>query len=107
MKTKNIIGTDASLEICKGEGYMMMDTLGDKKLDVDKHYPVFNYWPDTHTLDVNTTYSWKDAQEKYMRHKEGIDKFADDMPARMLTKEPSFNDLLQAVDTLSHYCGLD
>ena len=107
MKTKNIIGTDVSLDVCKGEGYMMMNTLGDKKLDVDKSYPVFSYWPGTDTLDVDTTYSWKDALEKYERHKTGIDRFADDMPERMKTKDPSFNDLLQATDTISHYCGLD
>lgn len=36
MKTKNIIGTDISLKTCKEEGYLMLDTEGDKIMNVNK-----------------------------------------------------------------------
>lgn len=111
MKTKNIIGLDV-LKVCKQEGYMMLDTLGDKILDQNKQYPVFCYFPShikelKKELAINTTYSWNEAIERYRKNKNEIDSFADDMPAIMSTQEPKLSDLLAAADTINGCFGLD
>lgn len=115
MKDKNIIGTDISLEVCRGEGYMMLDTEGHKKLDPNYPYRVFCTYPaylESEGLDISgfaieTRVSWTDALEMYDRHKESIDSYADDMPDLMSTKEPDFWHLVSACSTINSYCGLD
>lgn len=41
-----IIGTDASLDECKKEGYMMLEYDGRKKFDRTEDYRVFAYYPE-------------------------------------------------------------
>jgi len=118
MKTENIIGTDASLNECRSEGYLMMDTEGHRELKRDYSYRIFAYYPEyfiaesrikKDSLRIDTTYSWNDILERYSipKYKEGIDKFADYMSERMQTKNPSFYDLLSACDSVNAYCGLE
>lgn len=113
MKKSKIIGTDVSLKVCKQEGYMMLDTEGHKRLDVNHQYRVFCQLP-SHmqeqfvktAMGVDTICSWKDVQSIYLKHKEDIDRFDDNMPAIMGAAEPSLYDLLRACDTIHGYCGL-
>lgn len=108
MKSKKIIGTDVSLGVCKGEGYMMMDTEGAVKLDPEKQYRVFCYcpsWVQEGTIAIDERISFNELLEIYNKHKSGIDSFADDMPSIMENSNDSLYDLLRAADTINMYCG--
>jgi hypothetical protein len=111
------IGTDMSLKECKKEGYLMLQYDARKKFDTKQAYNVFAYCPafiieesqgeiDKNALIVDTVVSWEDLQEIYQKHKDGIDKFATDVPELMSKKEPDFYDLLFVASTINAYCGL-
>jgi hypothetical protein len=111
------IGTDVSLKVCKQEGYLMMQFDARKKFNPETDYNIFGYYPDyviseakgtipKDALIVDTVISWKELQAIYAKHKEGIDKFSDDMPEIMSKGNPDFYDLLNAAATVNSYCGL-
>lgn len=105
------IGTDVSLEVCRNEGYLMVQPAG--RFKQDKQYRVFAYWAhwqgenSDRALAIDTTFSWNDAKRIYEAHKAGLDSFADDMAALMATEKPGYYDLIQAASTINPYCGLN
>jgi hypothetical protein len=114
MKT---IGTDVSLSVCKKEGYLMLRFDARKKFSAEESYNVFGYYPDyairdskgvipKDSLILDTWVSWNALKEQYIKHKEGIDSFADDMPELMQSK-PDYYSLLNAASTINSYCGIE
>lgn len=107
MKT---IGTDVSLNVCKNEGYLMIQFDGIKKFNPNTKYRIFGYMPayidnNKNRKPILSVYvSWKELEETYQQNKQGIDSFADDMPSVMA--EPSIYNLLNAASTINSYCGL-
>lgn len=103
--TKQLIGTDASLDVCRFEGYVMMITEGHKTFNPDHSYTVYQFSNNGSNL-TKIEYSWNELKERYSRYQQGIDRFSDDMPERMKQVEPSFYDFMHAFETINQYCGI-
>lgn len=104
--TKEIIGTDISLEICKNEGYFMLET--DGEFNLDKEYRIFAYYPlysNIEGIAVEGYYSWNELYKKYVENKEQLDRFADDLSE--ISKHADYYSLLHIADSVHMFLGLD
>lgn len=114
-----IIGTDISLDVCKAEGYLMVETQGE--FQASHAYRVFAYFPEWQTktvyadrlaasgeeiFAVDTRISWDEAKRIFEANREALSAFADDMPSLMSTATPTYYTLVQAADTINGYQGL-
>ncbi|MEX0595001.1 MAG: hypothetical protein WD512_00765 [Candidatus Paceibacterota bacterium] len=74
------IGTDAGLDVCKQEGYMMVQYDARKKFDPDMEYRAFCYYPQfqipTDDLRTDEMVSFNRLKEIYLEDKKSIDSFA-------------------------------
>ncbi|RLA62118.1 MAG: hypothetical protein DRQ78_08280 [Epsilonproteobacteria bacterium] len=111
------IGTDISIEVCRAEGYMVMD------------YPVHDFRKNSCTTDCRFTKSypdyireemgwsvgqpimildvylnWEDLYEMYLENKESIDHFIGG--EYFETNNPSPYNLLNLASDIDMYCGL-
>lgn len=107
MKT---IGTDLSLDVCKAEGYMMMQYDARKKFNKDEYYRLFNYYPEycedvAGTMLTDTMQNWSNLVEIYEQHKEGINSFAE-TDQHVNFNDPDYYDFLTLADEINAYCGL-
>lgn len=117
-----IVGTDISLDVCRAEGYLMMQYDGRKKFDKQEMYRVFRTLPDYIQEEIygakkmseipeqekyatDTLISWEDTVEIYMRHKKEIDDFAE-TNKHVNFDNPDHQDLLWLADNVDAYCGL-
>lgn len=107
------IGTDNNLEVCKREGYLMVEPKG--RFKPDKRYRVFAYWPaytlngkeaTPNDLTIDTHTSWNELKTIYEANRDAILSFSDDMDTLMAVKKPGYNDLVQAASTIQAYRGL-
>ena len=112
-----IIGTDASLDTCKNEGYLMIKFDARKKFDINTCYDIFSYYPDYIIKESNgqitknekltdTCASFADLTETYNRYKKELDDFAETNEA-VNFEDPTIYDLLNLASDISSYCGLD
>lgn len=115
------IGTDASMSICKTDGYMIMDykvreLMPKGVLNPDcsvrfiKHIPDYikeeiNWCIGMPAFTTDATVSANDVWELYLSHKEGIDSMCGFEGDREFPKDPY--DLLSIADEVDSYCGLN
>ena len=101
------IGTDASFDVCQGEGYMMIEYAGRKPFNTDTEINCIAYWPVYDPLmgglRLSSTFRAKDLFEIYEDNKKGIDSFiggSHEMP-------DSYYDTLNLASDIDGYLGLD
>jgi hypothetical protein len=108
MKT---IGIDVSLDVCKAEGYTMIQFDARKKFNPDQQYRIFEYYPEYcegygGKLKADTLCSFNDLRELYERHEKGCNSFAE--TNKFVNFEtPDYYDFLNLASDLLAYCGLD
>jgi len=122
------IGTDLSISECRTSGYSVIDfnkrdLVKAGKLDKD-HYVRLSVsfperWNDAGRPDIKAAreglalYStdvdicWNDIHEQYIRHKEGIDSFADLANCPIEMDNPTAYNLLNLADIVNSYCGIE
>lgn len=117
MKTTNkleTIGTDVSIEVCKNEGYLMLDWNPSIPFDPETPYNVYAFYPDyireefnisDETKMLDTFISFNALLEIYDRHKEGVNSFAE-TDETVNFKNPGIYDLLNLASDLNAYCGI-
>ena len=109
-----VIGTDGSLEVCIGEGYLMMKEI-ELTCNIDYlHFFAFipNYVLTENgktepELMTNVEMSLNYLLEKYNVHKKGIDNFADCNYSLNPKKYKNCQTILRLADVVNVYCGLD
>jgi len=110
----DVIGTDVSLEVCIGEGYLMMKNV--KLTDNIDYLHFFAFVPDyilaengktEPELMTNTEMSLNYLLEKYGTYKKGIDSFADCNYSLNPKKYKDCYTILALADVVNVYCGLD
>lgn len=106
-----IIGTDCSLDVCKNEGYFMMQYDARKKFDADAYYRVFQYAPDyvddnkRRDTIVDVEYTFNDLVELYQDKKNDIDSCCETY-LHINFDTPTYRDFLNLASDIGSYCGL-
>lgn len=104
-----IIGTDASLDECKKEGYLMLEYDGRKKFDRTEDYRVFAYYPEyieEEGLMIDGYVQFDDLLKTYLGEKEEVDKFCE-AHININFNNPNYHDLLRLTDSLTAYGLID
>jgi len=108
------IGQDVSIQVCRDEGYMVMDypvhELRKEPHETDCRFT--KSWPDYAREEVigkkiiylDVYLNWDDLWEMYQEHKEGIDSFVGDSYNYDDCVEPY--KLLNLASDIDAYCGL-
>ena len=108
------IGTDISLDVCKAEGYLMMEFDARKKFSPTRQYKFIAYYPEYIRIEsiyesdqymVNTEASLSYIWEYYSKHKTDIDEFADVNYNSMDYIKDEYN-LLYFADSVNAWCGI-
>ena len=107
MKT---LGTDISIDVCKAEGYTMIQFDARKKFNRTKEYRIFNYYPEyceglNNEINTDTFCSFDELVEKYNKDKQSIDSFAE-TNQYVNFETPDYYDFLNLASDLLAYCGL-
>lgn len=111
MKNK-IIGTDVSLEVCKNEGYLMLEM--DGKFTPDKYIRLFRHYPDycieespylAEKMILDGKFTLDQLIEIYQSKKASIDKFTG-MEYSIKSKEYDYYSFLSLADSIDSYLGL-
>lgn len=104
-----IIGTDVSLDVCKAEGYTMIEFDARKKFRKDRYIRIFDFIPDYCETagDINTDVelTFDDLVELYNEDKESIDIFAE-TNKHVNFDSPTEYDFLNLASDLISYKGL-
>lgn len=94
------IGTDISIDVCKEEGYQMIEIDGRVKFNGDTRFYAVRWYDGAEIERVSLTVN--EVWEQYMRHKAEIDKSIDfswDFPKNAY-------DLVGLVSDVNYCCGL-
>ena len=109
-----IIGTDASLDVCKEEGCLMAKYDGRVPFTHDVDIEFFEYLPkyirtELHsTLEDSKRWTRMDTKmlwEEYQRHKNDIQKCCD-YHVESIDAIKDYYDALLLADNLNAYCGI-
>ena len=108
MKT---IGTDVNLDVCKAEGYTMIQFDARKKFNPDMYYRIFAYYPEDiedfkGEINTDVNYTFNELVELYEKYKESINSFAETDKYINFTN-PDYYDFLNLASDLLAYCGLE
>ena len=105
MKT---LGTDISLDVCKGEGYLMVQFDARRKFTKNLEVRFIRYWPDYDKLAgeilVDTFSCLSDVWGAYQGDKKGIDSFAD-MDYNDINEISDIYTFLHFADSVDAYNG--
>lgn len=104
-----IIGTDISLDVCKEEGYMMMEYDARKKFDRTKEYRTFCHFPVYTHLEgfrTNSFYSFDELVKIYEKDKEGLNS-SSETDKSVNFDNPDYHDFLNLASDIQFYRGLD
>ena len=105
------IGIDVNLDVCKNEGYAMIQYDARKKFNPLAEYCIFYYLPDymdnnkKRTPSFKSYYTFNELLEIYTRHKKDIDDFAE-TNKNINFLNPDYCDFLNLASDLIAYCGL-
>ena len=107
MKT---IGTDINLDVCKAEGYTMIQFDARKKFTKDMQIRVFDYCPEYceeigGQIMTDTNYSFRELEKLYKKHEAGLNSFAETNKF-INFDNPGYYDFLSLASDLLAYCGL-
>lgn len=104
-----ILGIDVSIEVCKAEGYTMIEYDARKKFNADTEYRIFNTYPEWHEnhgeVMTENYLSFNDLKESYLEDKKGIDSFAE-TNIHVNFENPNYYDFLNLASDLLQYKGL-
>lgn len=110
LQETNIIGTDASLEVCKREGYAMLEH-PNEDFAKDEFARFFAYYPEyleeetNGRVSIDTDICWNDIVKIYERHEQEINDFSE-VHQHVNFESPTWYDLLTLADAVNAYCGL-
>ena len=112
MEQIEIIGTDVSSDVCKEEGYLMLEHDASMEFDRTEYYRVFRYYPDYCIGDVitekklmlDTLVSFDDLVEFYQEKKKELDSFTE-TGEHINFKNPTIYDLLNLASDIESYGG--
>lgn len=106
MKT---IGLDVSLDVCKSEGYLMMQYDARKKFNPETEYRIFAYYPEYlrygDELIVDTTANFNSLVELYKKHEKGINSSCE-TDKNVNFEHPSYYDFLNLASDINFYTSL-
>lgn len=106
-----IQGTDVNLGVCKNEGYTMIEFNEKEIFDKNEYYRVFYFEPEyvnnypNRTTCFDQKETFEGLRELYLKHKEGIDNFAE-TNNYVNFDNPDYTDFLNLASDLIAYCGL-
>jgi hypothetical protein len=109
MKT---IGTDVSLEVCRNEGYTMIQFDARKKFNSKSGYRVFAHLPKyaregyvgEKTIMYDTETTFEEMKEHYLENKDGFNSFSE-TNIHVDFDNPSHYDFLNLASDLMAYGG--
>jgi hypothetical protein len=100
------IGLDVSLDVCKAEGYMMLDF--DKEFTPDESFRVFSHYPEYTGLPglrVDTLVTFNELVDWYKQNKKSCDSYAE-TDKYINFDNPNEYDLLNLASDLDGAVGL-
>jgi hypothetical protein len=105
------IGTDISLDVCKAEGYMMIQFDARKKFKKDEEYRIFAHAPDyieelKNEVLIDVFYSFNELIEMYEEDKKSIDQCCG-TERDLDFNNPNFFDFLNLASDINSYKGLN
>lgn len=111
LKTMRTIGTDISLDVCKAEGYMMIQFDARKKFKKDEEYRIFAHAPDyieelKNEVLIDVFYSFNELLEMYEEDKESINNCCE-TDKHINFDSPNFYDFLNLSCDINSYKGLN
>lgn len=104
-----IIGIDCSLDVCKAEGYMMVQYDARKKFNPDMEYRAMAHYPQfqiaTDDLRTDEMVSFNRLKELYLEDKASIDSFAE-TDKFVDFDNPGYYDFLNLASDVIGYKGI-